>query len=138
MNTTGSKRKTLITIRWLVRGLVGLFTGFMIFMVAGYAIQDGYLIPADSDAVAFLFAPIGYTVGLIIALKWEGVGGSVIIASALGWHISMGIFQGDPQLGSAIDLFAVPGVIFLLLWFAFRDLSRPGHEWQSSGIDKDK
>ena len=138
MNTIRQKRKMLIAIRWIVRGIVGLFTGFMIFMVVGYAIQDGYLIPEGSDAVVFLFAPIGYTVGLIIALKWEGIGGSVIIASVLGWHISMGIFQGNLQLGSAIDLFAIPGVFFLFLWFAFRKLSRLGREQHFSRIGREK
>jgi hypothetical protein len=96
----------------------------MIFMVVGYALEDGYLLPDGKETIPFLFAPIGYTIGLVIAIKWEGVGGLINVLSVIGWHIAMGIANGDPQVGSAIDIAAIPGLLFLLLWLAFRKLSR--------------
>ena len=124
MNRLSDNQRALITIRWIMRGIGGLIAGLMVFMVAGYAYQKGSLLPEGKDIIYFLFAPIGYTLGLIIALKWEGIGGSIIICSVIGWHTAFGIVQGKPQIGSAIDLFMLPGVLFLALWYADRRLRR--------------
>ena len=107
-------------VRRFVKTVVGIFAGLTVFMVAGYAIQRGYLLPEGKDAITYLFSPIGYTLGLLIALKWEGVGGLVNLASVIGWHVSLSIVQGSSIASFAIYLLALPGLVFIGLWFAAR------------------
>ena len=78
------KENRLKRIRRVVKIIIGVFVGLTIVMVPAYRMEGGSLLPEGNDAIPFLFSPIGYTLGLIVALKWEGLGGLINVACVIG------------------------------------------------------
>jgi hypothetical protein len=86
--------------------------------------EDGSLLPEGNDTIPFLFSPIGYTLGLIVALKWEGLGGLINVACVIGWQIALHAVKSDSGTGIVFYLTAIPGLVFIALWYAERRLRR--------------
>ena len=56
--------------------------------------------------------------GLLLAWRWEGLGGAIAIAGVVGSGVAFGISRGYWFPGLAIPalLVAVPGILFLVCW----------------------
>lgn len=56
--------------------------------------------------------------GLLIAWRWEGLGGAIAIAGVVGNNVAFGIIRGYwfPGLAIPAFLFVVPGTLFLACW----------------------
>jgi len=89
-------------------------------ILAHIASGDGSLWPSGKDALPFLFFPFGLAVSLVIAMKWEGIGGLMVILCMIAWHITMNMAHGNPDISAFIDGLAVPGVLFLVVWIISR------------------
>jgi hypothetical protein len=93
-------------------------------MLPAYRMKDGSLLPEGNGAIPFLFSPIGYTLGLLVALKWEGLGGMINVVCVIGWQIALNVVRIDSGTGFVFYLTAIPGLIFIALWYAERRLKR--------------
>ena len=111
-------------IRRAVKIVIGVFVGLTVLMVPAYRMEDGSLLPEGNEAIPFLFSPIGYTLGLIVALKWEGLGGLINVACVIGWQIALYVVKSDSGTGFVFYLTAIPGLVFIALWYAERRLRR--------------
>jgi hypothetical protein len=70
--------------------------------------------------VGLFFFPFGVFIGLIIAWRWEGLGGMIAISSIIGFHVTMLISGGSLDINLFIDGVAAPGLLFLGCWFLSR------------------
>lgn len=118
----------LVTIlRWVARiwsvASIALISFFIIAHVFGP--EEGTF-NSLSDVVQFLFFPSGIYLGMMIAWKWEGLGGSITTGSAL----ALDVIRPDLILDAGIIALAAPGLLFLVCWL----LSR-GQQLETKAVD---
>jgi hypothetical protein len=118
------KESRLKSTRQAVKIVIGVLVGLTVLMLPAYRIEDGSFLPEGNDAIPFLFSPIGYTLGLIVAFKWEGLGGLINVACVIGWQIALHVVESDSGTGFVFYLTAIPGLVFIALWYAERKLRR--------------
>ena len=114
------KRKKEI-IKWIARIWSILSLAFLLLFFGGSIFSSGEDDTfAIKDIFQFVFFPIGLSIGLILAWKWEGLGGIIAIASIIGFHLQMFIKNGEIYFTLIIELLAVPGILFILYWLLSR------------------
>jgi len=121
MNDVKKRNKVAITIKWIARIWSILSLAFLLLFFGASIISSiGKETFAFKDVFQFVFFPIGLTIGLIIAWKWEGLGGIIAIGSIIGFHLQMLIIHGKPDFVLFIELLAAPGILFILYWILSR------------------
>ena len=118
-----NKTKLLTRIRWVSRIWGIVYIVFFLFMLIGYYIVDqpspdetGNTLGAR-EIIAFIFV-FGYFAGLILAWKWEGLGGLVAIACIIAFALTI---QNMPV--SIYMLMTIPALLFLICWFLSRSIT---------------
>ena len=113
--------KAAVTIKWIARIWSILSLAFLIlFFGASIFSSSGTATFAFKDVFQFVFFPVGLTIGLILALKREGLGGIIAIASIIGFHLQMLVKHWKPDFGIFFELLAAPGILFILYWILSR------------------
>lgn len=107
------KKKIITIIRWTERiwGLMSI--AFMLFMAAGHIFgseQQNINSFTFTDMLTLTFYPTGVLLGLIIAWKWDGIGGIIAIGSIIGLYVLRPVLILDPLIGAL----AAPGLLFLI------------------------
>jgi len=98
--------------RWIARigSLAGL--GMLLFFLSGEEFHPAQL--TAPEWVSLMFLPTGVTFGLVVAWRWEIVGGAISVASLAGFYATEGILGHVMPLGWAFVVLTVPGFLFLL------------------------
>lgn len=106
------KQKGLKIILWTARFLGTLVIAFLLFMTIGelFSTDSKTVIMKNSDIIALIFFPISTIVGLLIAYKWEAIGGIITV----GGMISLHIFRPDLASSLLISAFAIPGLLYII------------------------
>jgi len=117
------------TMKWVARIWSGLIILFLLFFFIGYLVQDimngdPLIIPTNKEALGLIFFPLGLFLGFILAWKREGLGGLISIISMICFHITMFIVTGNPNFEKFIDIFAAPGLLFVVVWYFSRNGER--------------
>lgn len=104
-------------IRIIARVWAVLGIAFLLFMILGHIFgSEPQQVNGMNDVLSLAFFPTGVLIGLLLAWRWDGLGGIITIASMIGLYILR------PDL--TFDLFtlalAVPGVLFLVYWLLNR------------------
>jgi hypothetical protein len=68
------------------------------------------------ELAGLLLFPIGVTLGLVLAWRWEFVGGLISIGSLLLFYLAMFMSDGRFPRGPFFALVAAPGLLFLVVW----------------------
>lgn len=110
-------RTVVILIRWIAR-----ITGsLLLFLLLAFLIGEGcppiFGLPLPESLM--LFAGIVVLLGILIAWKWEGVGGAMIVGGMLAFYAINHLVSGRFP-GGALPLFYLPGILFLLCWWQTR------------------
>jgi len=75
----------------------------------------------------FVFFPVGVCLGMILAWRWEGLGGRVSVASLAAFYLVRRLSSPGFPRGFAFSALAAPGFLFLLCWRLTRPRpKRPG------------
>ena len=121
----GSQKKTAKIVRWIARiwgGLIILFVlSFFLADVLGGEQMVGEPL-STKDKITFAFFPLGTIVGLVLAWKWEGVGGLITVLAMIGLLIIR------PDLLSSFYFIAIgmiPGLLFIGYWYLSRNAKDP-------------
>lgn len=106
-----SEQSVVSTIRFFAH----LFSVLLIFVVILLALGETF--PGSSNAISreilLTTSLIIMLVGLFVAWKWEGIGGSLIILGFLLFLIINSIFSDFLKLGFFFLLFPLTGILFL-------------------------
>lgn len=115
-----NQKQIATIIRWIARIWGSLLFVFVLIMVGGELIkhlsgEPQFFIDSISDIIGLLFFPI-FCIGVGIALKWDGLGGLIIIGAIIITQIADGRLTLDLLTG----LFAISGLLFLIYWYLSR------------------
>ena len=118
---TDVEKRNKETIKWIARIWSILSLAFLLlFFATSIFSSGGDDTFAFKDMLQFVFFPIGLTIGLILAWKWEGLGGIIAISSIIGFHLQMLVKHGNLDFSLIIELLAAPGIMFILYWILSR------------------
>ena len=116
MSDSGAKPPMPVrAIRWTARVWSIASLGFVLLMAVGELLHPHAAAPATvRDLVGLLLFPGGVCVGMVLAWRWEGLGGGVTVGSLLAFYAWLRILDGRFPRGPYFALVAAPGVLFLL------------------------
>ena len=102
-------------IRWTARISGSLVLAFLLFFLLAHVFgndESGEGFRNSREVISFIFFPISTVIGLAVALKWEGLGGIIILTGLVG------IFILVPDLRTNIYMIApiIPGLLFIIFW----------------------
>jgi hypothetical protein len=112
-------RVTLLDLvfRWIARGWSVLSLGFVLLFVVGEALDPAAPLPtAARDLIGLTLFPFGVALGMILAWRWEALGGAITVGSLLAFYALLRFTDGRFPRGPYFALVAAPGALFLVSW----------------------
>lgn len=112
-----NQKKIAVYIRWIARIWGSLVLAFVLFFMVAHlfgAEESGEGFRNTTEVLTFIFFPISSVLGLFIALKWEGLGGLIIIGGIIGLFIMR--FDLISNLYFTAGLIP-PGILFIFYWY---------------------
>lgn len=103
-------------IRWLARALSILSVAILFVFAFGEGLTLSHFTPRE--LLLFVFFPLGFCVGMVVAWWREGLGGGITVASLVAFYLLDRFLSGSFPRGFAFAVLTVPGFLFLLcgLW----------------------
>ena len=106
-----------LVIRWIARVWSIASVGLVLLIAVGELVYPHAAAPATfRDLVLLFFFPFGTCVGMILAWRWEGLGGGITVGSLLAFYAALRVIDGRFPRGPYFALIAAPGLLFLLSW----------------------
>ena len=107
-----SEKSIISTLRFFAH----LFSVLLIFVVVLIAIGEGFLRFSHFDMMEVLLSISLLTMlaGLLLAWKWEGIGGTLIITGFIIFFWANSYYSNELQLGFFFLLFPLTGLLYLL------------------------
>ncbi|MGB7767253.1 MAG: hypothetical protein WBN22_00165 [Verrucomicrobiia bacterium] len=104
------------TLRWSARILSILVVGILLVFACG----EGLNLPhfTARELLLFVFFPLGFCVGMVVAWWREGLGGGITVGSLAAFYLADYLMSSSFPRGWAFVALAAPGFLFLLsqLW----------------------
>jgi hypothetical protein len=105
------------TIRWIARGWSIASIGFVLLILVGELVYPHAPAPTEfRDLLGLFLFPFCTCLGMILAWRWEGLGGTITIGSLLAFYAALRIMDGRFPGGPFFALVAAPGLLFLFSW----------------------
>ena len=105
-------------LRWIARICALLSIGFVLLFLFGEGLTVNGVWPTPVEWIGLLFFPFGLALGLLIAWRYELLGGVVAAGSIVAFYLWSYVVHGDFPRGPYILLLALPALLFLI--FAWR------------------
>ncbi|MCI0410316.1 MAG: hypothetical protein L0191_17440 [Acidobacteria bacterium] len=99
-------------IRWIARIWSLASLGMLLFFLAGEEFHPERL--TAPEWASLVFFPTGVTFGLVIAWRWEALGGAVTVTCLAAFYAVNGFLGHVLSLGWAFVVLVVPGFLFFL------------------------
>jgi hypothetical protein len=109
-----------VTVARIVRWIAGAWSivslGFVLLIVVGEVVFPHAPLPTLRDLLKMILFPFGTCAGMILAWRWEGLGGGITVGSLLAFYAALRLTEGRFPGGPYFVLIAAPGILFLLSW----------------------
>ena len=115
--------RKLNIITWSARILSIVSVGVILMFIIGEGFNPALI--KLNEWMGLFFFPFGVSVGMILAWRKEGLGGSITIGSFLLFYAAHFITSRRFPSGWAFFVFAFPGILFLLSWYQKKKISKP-------------
>ena len=109
-------------LRWSARILSLAVIGVLLLFVFGEGFNPLHL--SLRDWVLFLFFPFGLCLGMVVAWRWEGLGGTITVGSLASFYVAHRLLSPGFPRGVAFLAISTPGFLFLLCWLLTRSRAR--------------
>jgi len=113
-NLTTKASGSARVLRWSARILSIISIGLVLLFVFGEGLNLFHL--TLHELVLFLFFPLGVCLGMIVAWRWEGLGGGITVGSLATFYLAHRLFSPSFPRGFGFVVMALPGFLFLLCW----------------------
>lgn len=115
-SATGKRRLESI-LRWIARVWSVVSVGFVLCILVGELVYPHAAPPSSvREMVGLLLFPLGVCVGLVLAWRWEAVGGAIALGSLALFYLVLFLSDGRFPRGPYFALVAAPGLLFLVAW----------------------
>ena len=120
------EQRGLTILRWIARVWSIVSIGFVLAIFIGSGFEEGFTLAqfAPPELVGLVFFPCGVCLGMILAWRWEGIGGGITIGSLLVFYTVLTLIGGRFPRGPWFALVAAPGILFLACWLLARGKGR--------------
>ena len=111
--------KVLKVILWTARIMGSLFLAFVLFFLIAHIFgedETGEGFQSTAEVIMFICFPISTVIGLALALKWEGLGGVIVLIGMTGLLAMRPDLLSNPYF---IIPF-VPGILYISYWLITR------------------
>ena len=108
-----SKKRTLKIILWSARVLATLALAILLFMLFSDLFGMDAMtqsLTTLTEILTFICFPLSIIIGLLLAYKWKGLGGSISVIGMIGLHI----LRNDLISSVTINAFAIPGLLYVI------------------------
>jgi len=104
-------------LRWIARVWAALMTALIMFIFIGDALADGIgpIFNLTVREILMMVAFLTVFVGLILAWKWERLGGWLIVGGMVAFYIIDFVSSGTFPRGGTFLMIALPGILYLVL-----------------------
>lgn len=111
-----NQNRITTAIRWIARITGSLILVFILFFLIANIFgenESGNGFQNNREVISFIFFPVFTCIGLSLALKWEGLGGTITIVAMIG------LFVVRPDLLISIMIIPIiPGILYTIYWLA--------------------
>ena len=115
MNSSMTNRLVALrALRWSARVLSILAVGIILLFAFGEGLNLSLF--TARELVLFVFFPLGVCLGMVVAWRWEGLGGGITVASLAAFYLVHRLSSSSFPRGFAVVALAAPGFLFLLCW----------------------
>jgi len=104
----------LCALRWTARVMSVLMAGVVLLFAVGEGLNLSHF--NGRELVLFVFFPAGVCLGMVLAWRWEGLGGGITVASLAAFYLADRLMSSRFPGGFAFAALAAPGFLFLLCW----------------------
>ncbi len=107
-------------LRWIARIWASLMAAMILFIFIGDAAADGIgpIFHLTFREILMMAAFLIVFVGLVLAWKWERLGGWMIVGGMLAFYSLDFAFSGAFPRGATFLIIAMPGILFLISFYA--------------------
>lgn len=117
-------KNTLKILRWITRIWSLVILTFFLLITIGEFLSPHTQVPITLVDIGMLLLFPGATcIGLIMAWRWEGLGGLISLSSVILFTLIMAFsdrFNNPPRFLLLLGFIAAPGLLFLLHWLLTR------------------
>jgi len=114
MTRFDSDGKAVLFIRWVARVWGTAIIALVVLFALMHAATPDAPGPTGREWVGLLFFPAGLCVGLVMAWRWETLGGAIAVGSFLAFYTWMFVTGERLPSGPYFAVAAVPGVLYLV------------------------
>ena len=117
MNSLATNRPiSLCVLRWFARVWSLLAVGVILLFAIGEGLNFSKF--SARDLTMFAFFPVGIVMGMVLAWRWESIGGGITIASLAVFYAVDRVLSSRYPGGFSFLVLAAPGFLFLVcrLW----------------------
>jgi hypothetical protein len=107
-------------VRWIAKVWGIASVGLVLFILIGEAFHPTAPLPTSQEWLGLFFFPLGVCLGIIVAWRWEGLGGGITLGSLLAFYAWLRVVRGRLPGGPYFTLIAAPGILFLVSWLLSR------------------
>lgn len=111
MNRPQKSSGLTLILRWLARLGSLVSVAFLLLFLFGEEMNLSEI--SFVEGIGLFFFPFGITVGMLLAWRWETLGGAITVLSLLAFYGVMYADRGTFPDGIWFMLFALPGLMFL-------------------------
>ena len=118
-HVASASTRSVIIIRWLARIIGTLSVAILSFLFVAESVEKGG-IAIDSDRIpmtAFMFLAF---IGLIMAWRWEGLGGAMALGSLIAFNMFAPASPFKGGLLVVTGLYGLPALLFIFCWWRTR------------------
>jgi hypothetical protein len=126
-NINSLVKKPLVLLSGL-RWMATVWSILAVGVVLVFAIGEGLNLSrfTGHELVLFIFFPVGVCLGLVLAWRWEGLGGGIAVGSMAAFYLVERLTSASFPRGFAFAALAAPGFLFLLSWLWARLTTKHG------------
>jgi hypothetical protein len=115
------EKNSVVVIRWVARMWGSTIVALTVLFALMHTVTPDAPPPTASEWVGLAFFPMGVCAGLVLAWRWEGLGGVIAVGSYLAFYSWMRASSGGVPSGPFFSFAAIPGALFLLCRLLSRD-----------------
>ena len=117
MSDASRDRRLALAVRWIAKVCSIVSVGLILSIVVGETLYPHAASPTVlRDILGLFFLPFGVCLGMVLAWRWEGLGGWITVGSLVAFYVLLRIADGRFPRRLFFALLAAPGALFLASW----------------------